>query len=165
MDIPFSRSKARATGCRWQAVDKHILGSSLGRLLEGLGQTSLSLLLSSDKGLLACLTDELDLGLGRASDAQKSHHVALVHDAQSRVVSAVVALPVRISGDVTCGEGYGVVVGGRVVGAGGRVAVVGVEGNAIGTVRVDGEDLAENLPDSGGLDGVFLRREGNEASC
>lgn len=159
MDIPLPGSKRLAAGQRRKAVDERVLGGVPGSLAEGLSQPRLALLLGSDNGLLARLADKVDLGLGGASNSQQSHHVGLVHDAQSRVVSAVIALPVRVVGDVACRDGDGVVVGGRVVGTGGRVAESRVQGNTIGAIGVDGEDFAKGLPDAGRLDGVFLREE------
>lgn len=82
--------------------------------------------------------------------------MGLPHDAQARVVAAVVALPVGVVGDVAGGDSDGVVVLERRVVAGRRVAVVWVQRDAVGAVRVDGGRAADALPDAGGLDGVFL---------
>lgn len=78
------------------------------------------------------------------------------HDGIARVVAPGVALPVRVVGDVSRGVGDGVVVRQRVEGTRGRVAVVGVQGHAVGAVGVDGESAADAVPDADGLDGVFL---------
>jgi len=42
--------------------------------------------------------------------------------------------------------------------AGGRVAVLGVQGDAGGAVGVDGEEAADAVPEGGGAEGVFLWR-------
>jgi hypothetical protein len=71
-------------------------------------------------------------------------------------VAAVVALPVRVVGNVASWEGDRVVEGHGVVAAGSWVTVVRVQRNTIGAVGINGEGFANGLPDSGGLDGLFL---------
>lgn len=72
-------------------------------------------------------------------------------------MAAVVALPVRVVGDVTRWKGDGVIKRHGVVAAGRWVAVVRVQGHAVGAVGVDGEGFSDGLPYSCGLDGLFLR--------
>lgn len=154
--VPRARRETLAARQWRQAVHEQVLGNVLGRgLLQSLGQAGLSLLLGSNELLLASLADELDLGLGGAADGQQGDGVGLVDDAELGVRAAGVALEVSVVGDVTCGHRHGVIVG-RGLGAGSRVAVVRVEGNTVGAVGVNGEELAEALPDTGRLDRLLL---------
>lgn len=68
----------------------------------------------------------------------------------------MVALPVRVVGNISSRDGDGIIVGRRVVAAGRGIAVVRVQGNTVGAVGVDGESFADRFPDTCGLDGLFL---------
>lgn len=137
MHIPLSRVQGLATGQRRHAIDKQILGR-VASLLKGLCQTSLGLLLNSNKLLLASLSNKVDLGSLSTTDGKELGELGLVDDAELGVAAADVALPVRVVGDVASGERNGVVVLERVVGAGGRVAEVRVQRNTVRSLGVDG---------------------------
>jgi hypothetical protein len=84
--------------------------------------------------------------------------VGLAHDGKLRVVAAMITLPVRVVGNVTCGESDGVGVFEGIVGAGGRVAVVWVEGDTVGAVGVNCKGASDAFPDAGRLEGVLLKQ-------
>jgi hypothetical protein len=132
--IPLSSVQTLATGQRRHAVDKHILGR-VARLIECLCQTSLGLLLNSNELLLAGLADKIDLGSLSAADGDELGELRLIDDAELGVAAAVVALPVRVVGDVASGQRNGIVVLERVVGAGGRVTEVRVQRDTVGALR------------------------------
>ena len=94
--------------------------------------------------------------MARTAHAQERNGLGLAHDGQARVVAPRVALPVRVVGNVARGESDGVGIRQRVQLARRRVAVVRVQGDAVGAVGVDGEGAADAVPDADGLDGVFL---------
>lgn len=159
--IPRSRHQGLSARQRRQAVDKHILGHTLGGLFEERGQSGLALLLRSHEGLLSGLANQLDLWLRGAAHRQQRHGVALVDDAELRVRAAHVTLPVGVVGDVAGGKRDGIIVSLGVQGAGGRVSEVRIERHAVGAVGVEGKGLSDRLPDAGGLKSVFLRGSGS----
>lgn len=156
--VPLSLRQRLPAGQRGHTADKEVLGDVLGRGLgQDLGQTRrLALLLGSNKRLLAGLANQLDLGARGAADGEQADDVGLADDAQLRVVAAGVALPVGVAGNVGGGQRDGVLEGLGGVGAGRGIAKVRVERHAVGSVRVDGQGLAEGLPDAGGLEGLLL---------
>lgn len=86
--------------------------------------------------------------------------MALVDDAELRVRSTGITLPVGVVGDVAGGNGDGIIVGLGVQGAGGRVSEVRIQRDTVGAVGVDGEGLSDGLPEAGGLKSLFLRARG-----
>lgn len=86
--------------------------------------------------------------------------MALVDDAELRVRATDITLPVGVVSDVAGRNGDGIIVGLGVQATGGRVSEVRIEGDAVGAVGVDGKSLSDGLPDTGGLESVFLRFQG-----
>lgn len=158
--IPLAARQSLAARRRGKTANEDILGDNASRRLsEELGQTvRLAVLLGSDELLRASLANKLDLGLRLAAHSQQAYHVGLVDDRKARVRAAAVALPVGVSGDIASRQRNGVFVLEGVVGAGGRQAEGRVERDTVGALGVEGEDAAERLPDTGGLDGVFLQK-------
>lgn len=157
--IPLPRRQALPARQRRQAAGhlEHPLGRLDAAILEVVRQPRrLAFLLGLDQRLGALLADQLDPRLGGAADRQKRDLLGLADVAQARIVAAGVALPVRVVGDVPRREGDGIVVLERVIAARRGIAVVGVEGDAVGPVGVDGCRAAEALPDAGRLECVFL---------
>lgn len=160
--LPLGIAHRRPARQRWQATSslQHPLRSLDTGRLDIVGQAGLlALLLGGNQSLGSLLANELDTGGGSGADGQESNLLGLGDDRETGVVAAGVALPVRVVGEVAGREGDRVVVLEGVVLAGGGEAVVGVEGDAVGAVGVEGEGGAELLPEAGGLDGVFLDGE------
>jgi hypothetical protein len=84
--------------------------------------------------------------------------VGLANDGKLRVVAAVIALPVRVVGNIARRESDGVGVFEGIVGAGGRVAVVWVEGDTVGAVGVNCKGASDAFPDAGRLKRVLLKQ-------
>lgn len=76
-----------------------------------------------------------------------------------------IALPVWIVGDIACGDGDGINEGERIVGSGGWIAELRVEGDTVGAGWVDGKEAADYFPDTGGLECVFLSQAGQYVFC
>lgn len=155
--IPSSSRQGLSTRQRRQSIDKNVLCHILGRLLQELGQARLALLLRRNESLLAGLANQLDLGLRGASHRQQRHDVTLGNDAELRVRATVITLPVGVVGNITGGKSDGVVEAEGVQASGRRVSEVRVQGNTVGAIGVEGEGLADGLPQAGGLEGLFLR--------
>lgn len=144
---------------RRQAIGTQNAGNASLVLLEVAGKTTLLALRLDRNNLLGTSLAELqDVVLGRslATDGQERHGVGLGDGAECRVVPPGVALPVRVVGDVTGGKGDGVVVSERRVRARGGQAELRVQRDTGGSVRVNREGAADPVPDTLGLESVFL---------
>lgn len=79
------------------------------------------------------------------------------------VTPSSITLPVWVVGDIASGDGDRVDEGEWLVGSGGWVAELRVEGDTIRAGWVDGEEAADYFPDTSGLECVFL--EGEFSKC
>jgi hypothetical protein len=159
MDIPLSLLQTLTARQRRQPVlVQQQLSNILSVLLEVLGQALLlALLLGSHERLASGLANEFHPRLDSAADAKERDLVGLSNDGKLRVVAAVVALPVRVVGNVAGGECDRIGILEGVVRAGGRVAVVGVERDTVGAVRVNREGASDAFPDAGRLKSMLLK--------
>ena len=125
--------------------------------LEKLRQPLLPLLPNPNQLLHPRLPDQLLARRRLTSHTQQAHHIALRHKTQLRIRAAGIALPVWVLGDITRGESNRVDEGKWFVGSWRWIAELGVEGDTVGAGRIDGEEATDGLPDTSGLDSVFLR--------
>lgn len=158
MDRPLARGQGDTARGRGQPADKDVLRDHTRvSLANVLGQTgSLALLLGSYEGLLASLADELNLRLGLAADGKQAYNVGLVDDAKTGVGAAAVTLPVRVSSNITSGQRDGVFVTEGIVAAGSGKAEGRVQRDTVRAVRVERQQAADTLPQTGRLNSVLL---------
>ena len=144
---------------RREAIGTQHTLNALLVLLEESGETTLfTLFLNGNQLLLASLSELQYLVLrgGLAPNGEESNGIGLAHSAELRVASPYIALPVGVVGNVTRGHGYGVIIRQRGQRAWSRETVLRVQGDTGRAVGVDSEQATNALPDTGGLDRVFL---------
>lgn len=152
MNIPLHSSTRQ---WRQTLLSQHLLRhQSTLRLHELIEHTRASLLHRNQ--LLLALTAVRDAWVSLAPELQESDNILLRDGGQRGVVAAVVALPVRIAGNVTSRKSDGVSVKLGRDRPGMRVAELSIERDTRRAVGVDGEESSNLLPHANGADGVFL---------
>jgi len=149
VDIPLSAGQALST---WQrrkptCLLKHKACGFSTTILKICSEASLlACLLGRHECLGSLLTDQLDTWLGSTADAQERDLLGLANDAKARVIAAGIALPVRVSSDISSRKGDGIGILERIIAARCWVAEIRVERNAGRAVGINGKSTTDALP-------------------
>lgn len=159
--VPLPRLQwAHCWGKRWHSVLFQHTSQHLLVFLKECREALFALVLQRHQLLGTSISDlqHVLLRARLAAHRQQRDDVALGDHTRLCILPSHITLPIWVLCEVRGGDSDGVVVELGVAGTGRWVTELRVEGNTGRALGVDSKEVVDTSPDTGRLDGVFLRR-------